>query len=106
MNSVLSLRRISVPPTCLTAGFLATIILTGCQHPAPRTAVTQSAQPPAPAMTPANQPAATAALASTSSPTPTAAVTTSTNKPKRYNYTPRPYPVDERGFSPVDKVLA
>lgn len=25
---------------------------------------------------------------------------------KRYNYTPRPYPVDERGFSPVDKVLA
>jgi hypothetical protein len=25
---------------------------------------------------------------------------------KRYNYTPRPYPVDERGFSPVDKALA
>jgi hypothetical protein len=25
---------------------------------------------------------------------------------KRYHYTPRPYPVDERGFSPVDKALA
>jgi hypothetical protein len=25
---------------------------------------------------------------------------------KRYTYTPRPYPVDERGFSPVDKNLA
>src|ERR1700722_15813120 len=25
---------------------------------------------------------------------------------KRYSYTPRPYPVDERGFSPVDKALA
>lgn len=32
---------------------------------------------------------------------------TSTNKiPKRYSYTPRVYPVDERGFSPVDKALA
>ncbi|NOS69651.1 MAG: hypothetical protein HOP33_06955 [Verrucomicrobia bacterium] len=34
----------------------------------------------------------------------------STNKTvrtaKRFNYTPRPYPVDERGFSPVDKTLA
>jgi len=25
---------------------------------------------------------------------------------RRYSYTPRPYPVDERGFSPVDKALA
>ncbi|MEY4385264.1 MAG: hypothetical protein RLY20_547 [Verrucomicrobiota bacterium] len=32
---------------------------------------------------------------------------TSTNKTaRRYTYTPRPYPVDERGFSPVDKALA
>ena len=35
---------------------------------------------------------------------------TTTNKPaplaKRYTYTPRVYPVDERGFSPVDKALA
>jgi hypothetical protein len=34
-----------------------------------------------------------------------------TNKPskplaRRFTYTPRPYPVDERGFSPVDKALA
>ena len=26
--------------------------------------------------------------------------------PKRYTYVPKPYPVDERGFSPVDKALA
>ncbi len=32
---------------------------------------------------------------------------TYTNKiPKRYSYTPRVYPVDERGFSPVDRALA
>ncbi len=32
---------------------------------------------------------------------------TYTNKlPKRYSYIPRVYPVDERGFSPVDKALA
>jgi hypothetical protein len=39
-----------------------------------------------------------------------AAIPASTNaapKPaRRYTYTPRPYPVDERGFSPVDKALA
>ncbi len=29
-----------------------------------------------------------------------------TQRARRFNYTPRPYPVDERGFSPVDKVLA
>lgn len=27
-------------------------------------------------------------------------------KARRYTYTPRPYPVNERGFSPVDKALA
>ena len=27
-------------------------------------------------------------------------------EPRRYTYTPKPYPVDERGFSPVDKALA
>ena len=36
-----------------------------------------------------------------------AVASSSTNKiPRRYSYTPRPYPVDERGFSPVDKALA
>lgn len=44
---------------------------------------------------------------------PTASVATSTvttNSPKpeerRFTYVPKPYPVDERGFSPVDKALA
>ena len=33
--------------------------------------------------------------------------TNTTVKPaRRYTYTPRAYPVDERGFSPVDKALA
>lgn len=27
-------------------------------------------------------------------------------RPRRYTYTPRPYPLDERGFSPVDRALA
>ena len=54
------------------------------------------------------KPVAAAALTSTNR---TAAVpittTNQTNRTaKRYNYTPKPYPVDERGFSPVDKALA
>ena len=57
---------------------------------------------------PAASPPAAAALAATNSRPPTASA--STNKPaapaKRYTYTPRVYPVDERGFSPVDKALA
>ena len=43
-------------------------------------------------------------------PPPPTASATGTNKPtkiaKRFTYTPRPYPVDERGFSPVDQALA
>src|SRR5207302_25708 len=39
--------------------------------------------------------------------TPAAGATKTSPKPaKRFTYTPRPYPVDERGFSPVDKALA
>lgn len=40
-------------------------------------------------------------------PAPNAAAATAPAKlpPKRFSYTPRPYPVDERGFSPVDKAL-
>jgi hypothetical protein len=41
---------------------------------------------------------------------PAAILNAATNKPaalpKRYTYTPRVYPVDERGFSPADKALA
>jgi len=40
----------------------------------------------------------------------TGTVAANTNKPaklaRRFTYIPRPYPVDERGFSPVDKALA
>ncbi len=39
----------------------------------------------------------------TTTPKPTSAPAC---KAKRYTYTPRPYPLDERGFSPVDKALA
>ncbi|HZQ48109.1 MAG TPA: hypothetical protein VFC07_13920 [Verrucomicrobiae bacterium] len=51
---------------------------------------------------------ATSAVASINA--PAAAVSAPAAKPvqvaKRFAYTPRPYPVDERGFSPVDKALA
>jgi hypothetical protein len=51
-----------------------------------------------------------AAVASDSSVSiaPSAGTVSSTNKllARRYTYIPRPYPVDERGFSPVDKSLA
>ena len=79
----------------LVAGALAVVVpgLAGCRHAEPSQG---------------QKPTATAALASTNQ--PAATVTASTNKPvataKRFNYTPRPYPVDERGFSPVDKALA
>ena len=71
---------------------VAAVGLAGCQHPSPA-----SCSPPA-----------FTALAS-SNQTP-AAVSISTDKAvakaRRYTYTPRVYPVDERGFSPVDKALA
>ena len=67
--------------------------LVGCKHP-----IADSCTLPAPK----------AALASTNPPPAIAA--TSTNRisgnGKRYHYTPAPYPVDDRGFSPVDKALA
>ena len=51
---------------------------------------------------------ATAADASDSSVATAPTAASSTNKPlaRRFTYTPHPYPVDERGFSPVDKALA
>src|SRR5437867_763185 len=46
----------------------------------------------------------------TASQAPVLASVTSNKKPareaRRFTYTPRPYPVDDRGFSPVDKALA
>lgn len=49
---------------------------------------------------------ASATQKSTSAPAAVSAATKAAGAAKRYTYTPRPYPVDERGFSPVDKALA
>ena len=78
----------------MTAALAALAIgLAGCQHP-----VADSC----------SLPATKAAL--TSSNQSPAVVSASTNRVsgngKRFHYTPRLYPVDERGFSPVDKALA
>ncbi|MBI4581560.1 MAG: hypothetical protein HY718_17815, partial [Planctomycetes bacterium] len=64
--------------------------LSGCQTP-PASTTTLCPAPDAACATP---------LAAATQPAP--------GKPpaKRYTYTPRVYPVDERGFSPADKVLA
>jgi hypothetical protein len=62
---------------------VACCVFVGCRHPQPASCPkTAKAEPAAAGMT--------------------------TNPPlaKRYTYTPKPYPVDERGFSPVDKALA
>jgi hypothetical protein len=67
--------------------------LTGCQHPE----AASCCPPPAAATTPIAATAAAPKAAATNDATATA---------KRYTYTPRVYPVDERGFSPVDKALA
>ena len=76
-----------------SAAFAITVLaLAGCQHqrihPSTNPSIHSALNPPA---------------------QPTTA-TNLTGKPvrmaKRFSYTPRPYPVDERGFSPVDKALA
>ena len=84
----------NLPPLLLAVALAAVLPgLTGCRNPDPSSC---------------QKPATTAALVSTK-PTP-ATLSPSTNQTvrtaKRFNYTPRPYPVDERGFSPVDKTLA
>ncbi len=66
------------------AMIVAALAMSGCQTSKPEAAKSVPAAAPA-AATPASNGERTA---------------------KRYVYTPRPYPVDERGFSPVDKVLA
>ncbi len=82
-------------PLFLTATVIAiaALGLAGCQSASP---VAQKNPPPT-------------ATASSVKPTVVAAKPSTdgqTHVAKRYAYTPRPYPVDERGFSPVDKVLA
>jgi hypothetical protein len=79
-----------VLPGALAVGSLG---LSGCQHPSAACYCT---------------PTEKAALAPSNQPPPI--VRASTNRfsgnGKRYHYTPQPYPVDDRGFSPVDKALA
>src|SRR4051794_4151957 len=64
--------------------------LVGCQSPAGKTTSTPA--------TTSTKATATVAVKSSHK--------TADASAKRFTYTPRPYPVDERGFSPVDKVLA
>ncbi len=68
-------------PTMTVA--VAVALLTGCRQPATNCCATFS------------QPATSKPANETDKPLP-----------KRFTYTPRPYPVDEYGFTPVDKALA
>jgi hypothetical protein len=87
---------------CLTAGTLA---LSACRHVEP---VADACPPPAKIATaaPTAQPALAARTDTNHVLTSAASNSKSTKVVKRFNYIPRPYPVDERGFSPVDKALA
>jgi hypothetical protein len=77
------LRRSSFPAFVVTAAAVVVVLVGGCHQPGEKGPVRPPEQPSA--SRPTSKPART---------------------PKRYSYTPRPYPVDERGFSPVDKALA
>jgi len=61
-----------------------------------------------PAATTGEPKAASTAQASSpeASPAPATTAKAAAKPAKRFTYTPKPYPVDERGFSPVDKALA
>ena len=80
----------------LAAGVVATTVavlaLAGCQH----TGAQADAKPAA----------ATATVTATAQPAVVAHTNRAPRLAKRFSYTPRVYPVDERGFSPVDKALA
>ncbi|HPC59356.1 MAG TPA: hypothetical protein PKX23_01755 [Verrucomicrobiota bacterium] len=74
---------------------IAALAVSGCRHgraPAPCCASAAMADAPA--------------LAARSNAVAAAGTNRAVRLPKRLTYTPRPYPVDERGFSPVDKALA
>ena len=84
-------------PLCRSCVFAAVIVavagLTGCQHAESQARKSSAAR-----------------VMRTTTVKKTETVSVSTSKPaqapRRFSYTPRPYPVDERGFSPVDKALA
>ena len=78
------------PALLITAATaLAVVMLAGCQSTNSTSSKTTA--------TPVSTNNQTAAASGTAKTKPV---------PKRYSYTPKPYPVDERGFSPVDKALA
>jgi len=67
------------------------LVLTGCQYSNPSIARSNTVSAaPAPAVASSNSVATDKSHAAA----------------RRYTYVPKPYPVDERGFSPVDKALA
>jgi hypothetical protein len=72
------------------AVLVALFVFTGCQHPC------TSCSKPAPALT----------IVSFSSITNSIPPREKNPGLRRFTYTPRVYPVDDRGFSPVDKALA
>ncbi len=78
---------------CLMAGGL---VASGCHHPGPSADACPGATRAVAAAATNEAVAATVAVAADKPP----------KVAKRFSYTPRPYPVDERGFSPVDKTLA
>lgn len=81
-------------------GLLATLALTACRtSPHALPATTAAPASPTVTLTVAPTPATNAAPAATRR-------YFHDDQNRRYTYTPRPYPVDERGFSPVDKALA
>lgn len=73
---------------CVSCGVVILVTLAGCHQPLAESKATTCAASCPPPATPATKPAETKP------------------QPKRYTYTPKVYPVDERGFSPVDKNLA
>ena len=87
--------RLVVSMLCSLGG-LALIGLAGCQSPAGTRSKTVT--PPAPTTT-TSEVAPTVAVATVPAAAPK-------QNFKRFTYIPKPYPVDERGFSPVDKALA
>src|SRR5262245_52280611 len=74
------------------ATVFAAIGATGCKHAEPRAQTTKEAP--------------TKVAAINAGETTKVSETKGKELARRYTYTPKPYPVDERGFSPVDKALA
>ena len=98
MNSISARARPCQFSGVCAAVAVAVLALTGCQHADPG-ATTKPAVAPGPA--------SAKSVAVPAQPVTANAATSKSGRPaKRFSYTPRPYPVDERGFSPVDKALA